>query len=181
MPLKGVLMISLLALLISSCKSNADAQEIQKGEKEISEESVGELYQDFNANPANRFQEEKNALIEYATNNGLSVVGTPTGLYYEIEDIGTGDYLKKGDPVVVHYRGVFLDGKEFDSSYARGEPIKFKVGEMNAGWNEGLTFMKKGDKATLLLPSRIAYGEKGFPGYIGPNTPIVFELVVLEE
>jgi FKBP-type peptidyl-prolyl cis-trans isomerase FkpA/FKBP-type peptidyl-prolyl cis-trans isomerase FklB len=143
------------------------------------EDAAAELYQNYKADPTDLFEKEENALIEYAMNNGITAVGTPSGLYYQIEDIGSGDFLKHGDQVRAHYKGMFLDGKEFDSSYKRGEPLSFKVGQMMKGWNEGLSFMKRGDKAVFLIPSKLGYGERGFPGYVPPNTPMVFELEVL--
>jgi FKBP-type peptidyl-prolyl cis-trans isomerase len=174
------LSILIFIISITACVSNVETKPEKSLGSVPGEEEVGDLYKEYSANPANRFQEEKNLLIEYATDNGLIVVGTPSGLYYEIEDIGTGPYIQHGDALRVHYTGKFLDGKEFDSSYGRGEPLAFKVGEMIPAWNEGLSFMKRGDKATLLVPSRIAYGSKGFPGYVPPYTPLVFELEVLE-
>jgi len=169
----------LLMLIFNACGHKEQTQGQSPKTAVSAEDATAELYRDYAADPASRFEEERNALIEYAMNNGIAAVSSPSGLMYEIQDLGTGDFLKSGEEVSAHYRGMFLDGTEFDSSYKRGEPLTFKVGQMMKAWNEGLTFMKKGDKAVFLIPSKIGYGERGFPGYVPPNTPMVFELEVL--
>ena len=69
---------------------------------------------------------------------------------------------------------VHLDGKEFDSSYGRGEPMTFMPVQMITAWQEALAMMNPGSTATLLVPSRLAYGKNGYPGFIAPDTPLVF-------
>lgn len=95
---------------------------------------------------------------------------------------GTGDEAKDGDVVKVNYRGTFLDGKEFDSSYSRNKPFEFTLGakQVIEGWDIGVRGMKVGGKRTLLIPPKMAYGEKGAGGVIPPNTPLKFEVELLE-
>lgn len=96
-----------------------------------------------------------------------------------LTDRGMGPALQWGEKVKVDYRGYFLDGKEFDSSYSRGKPIIFNVGQMIPGWNEALRKMASGSKATIIVPSRLGYGDQGFPGAVPPNTIIAFDIHVL--
>lgn len=101
----------------------------------------------------------------------------------KIEDIqvGQGQEVKKGDTVVMHYRGTLTDGKQFDSSYDRGEPFEtvIGVGRVIAGWDEGVPGMKIGGKRKLTIPPEMGYGESG-SGPIPPNATLIFEVELLE-
>ena len=103
-------------------------------------------------------------------------VTTASGLVYESLKEGTGDSPKATDTVKVHYKGTFLDGKEFDSSYKRGEPTEFPLNRVIPCWTEGVQRMKPGGKAKLTCPPAIAYGERGAGGVIPPNTTLNFEV-----
>lgn len=94
---------------------------------------------------------------------------------------GSGNEVKDGDSVEVHYLGTFLSGEKFDSSHDRNETFNFKVGagEVIKGWDQGLVGMKAGGKRVLLIPSDLAYGERGAPGAIPPNTPLKFEIELI--
>ncbi|HCX81209.1 MAG TPA: peptidylprolyl isomerase [Rhodoferax sp.] len=102
-----------------------------------------------------------------------------TGLVYRALKVGTGASPKASDTVKVHYRGTLPDGKEFDSSYKRGEPIEFPLGRVIACWTEGVQRMKVGGKAKLTCPPQIAYGERGAGGVIPPNATLLFEVELL--
>lgn len=80
--------------------------------------------------------------------------------------------------VRVHYRGTLLDGREFDSSYKRDKPIDFRLNQVIAGWQQGLQQMHVGDKATLYIPARLAYGDRRV-GIIEPASPLIFEVELL--
>lgn len=110
------------------------------------------------------------------------VITLPSGLQYKIITAGTGKMPTINDKVLCHYRGTFVDGKEFDSSYTRGEPITFPLTGVIKGWTEALQLMPVGSKWKLFIPSEIAYGEYG-KGDIGPNSTLVFdiELISIEE
>ena len=106
-------------------------------------------------------------------------VTTASGLVYESLKEGTGDSPKATDTVKVHYKGMFLDGKEFDSSYKRGEPTSFPLNGVIPCWTEGVQRMKPGGKAKLTCPPAIAYGAAGAGGVIPPNATLNFEIELL--
>jgi FKBP-type peptidyl-prolyl cis-trans isomerase FklB len=82
--------------------------------------------------------------------------------------------------VTVHYRGSLASGLEFDSSFARGEPVQFKVKDVIKGWQEALPLMRVGDHWQLFVPPELAYGERGQPPRIGPNEALVFEIKLVD-
>eukprot|EP00331_Platyophrya_macrostoma_P000617 CAMPEP_0176405888 /NCGR_PEP_ID=MMETSP0127-20121128/582_1 /TAXON_ID=938130 /ORGANISM="Platyophrya macrostoma, Strain WH" /LENGTH=104 /DNA_ID=CAMNT_0017784985 /DNA_START=49 /DNA_END=363 /DNA_ORIENTATION=- len=89
---------------------------------------------------------------------------------------------KKGNIVTVDYIGTLADGTKFDSTLDRKKPFKFRVesGEVIKGWDQGIVQMSKGERSRMTIPPSLAYGTKGFPGLIPPNTPIVFEVSLLD-
>jgi FKBP-type peptidyl-prolyl cis-trans isomerase FkpA len=106
-------------------------------------------------------------------------VVTTSGLVYRSLTDGSGPSPAATDTVKVHYRGTFPDGKEFDSSFKRGEPIEFPLDRVIKCWTEGVQRMKVGGKAKLTCPSAIAYGERGAGGVVPPNATLVFEVELL--
>lgn len=107
------------------------------------------------------------------------VVVRESGLQYKVLKEGTGPMPKADAIVSVHYRGTLLDGTEFDSSYARNEPLVLPVGGVIPGWTEALTLMKEGSKWQLYIPAALAYGEEGAPPAIGPNAALLFEVELI--
>jgi len=107
-------------------------------------------------------------------------VTTPSGLVYQSLKEGSGTSPTASDTVKVHYRGTFPDsGKEFDSSYKRGEPIEFPLSGVIPCWTEGVQKMKPGGKAKLVCPPNIAYGARGAGGVIPPNATLNFEVELI--
>ena len=106
-------------------------------------------------------------------------VTTKSGLVYQSIKEGSGASPAATDTVKVHYRGTFQDGKEFDSSYKRGEPTEFALNRVIPCWTEAVQLMKPGGKAKLTCPPAIAYGERGAGGVIPPNTTLDFEIELL--
>jgi len=102
-----------------------------------------------------------------------------TGLLYKVDKEGTGDAPKDSDTVVVNYKGTLIDGKEFDNSYTRGEPLSFRLDGVIPGWTEGLKNIKKGGKIKMVIPPELAYGKTGVPG-IPANSTLVFEVELLD-
>ncbi|MDF7679802.1 FKBP-type peptidyl-prolyl cis-trans isomerase [Enterobacteriaceae bacterium ESL0689] len=102
-----------------------------------------------------------------------------SGLLYKVETQGTGPEPKSSDTVVVNYKGMLIDGKEFDNSYTRGEPLSFRLDGVIPGWSEGLKNIRKGGKIHLVVPPELAYGKTGVPG-IPANSTLVFDVELLD-
>jgi len=107
------------------------------------------------------------------------VVETESGLQYKIEVEGEGLTPGEKDTVTVHYEGKLLDGTTFDSSYERGEPVEFPLGNVIKGWTEGMQYLKEGGKATLYIPAALGYGERGNQAIPG-NSVLVFEVELIK-
>lgn len=108
-------------------------------------------------------------------------ITTPSGLRYTDLALGTGESPKFGEKVTIHYTGFLMDGKKFDSSKDRYQPYSFIVGSGTTlgGWEEGVLTMKVGGKRKLIVPSGLAYGERGVQGAVPPNATVVFEIDLL--
>jgi FKBP-type peptidyl-prolyl cis-trans isomerase len=107
------------------------------------------------------------------------VVTLPSGLQYKILKEGTGPKPTPADSVVCNYRGTLIDGKEFDSSYKRGQPATFPVGQVIKGWTEALQLMPVGSKWQLFVPPDLAYGDRGAGPDIGPGATLIFEVELI--
>ena len=121
-------------------------------------------------------------LMTMTATAAAAIVTTPTGLKYEEHKVGTGIEAVKGKTVSVHYTGWLNEkgakGKKFDSSRDRGVPIEFPLGagKVIPGWDEGISGMKIGGTRTLLIPSKLGYGERGAGGVIPPNADLIFDV-----
>jgi FKBP-type peptidyl-prolyl cis-trans isomerase len=107
------------------------------------------------------------------------VVALPSGLQYKILTAGTGPKPTANDTVTCNYRGTLLNGKEFDSSYKRGQPASFPVSGVIKGWTEALQLMPVGSKWQLFIPADLAYGDRGAGGDIGPGETLIFEVELI--
>jgi FKBP-type peptidyl-prolyl cis-trans isomerase FklB len=145
---------------LTSLQQRAGAAQ-QKLQKETSEKnlSAGKAFMDENAKKE-------------------GVVTLPSGLQYRMITEGNGAKPSPSDTVTVNYRGTLVDGTEFDSSYKRGQPAKFRLDQVVKGWTEGLQLLKQGSKAQLVIPPALGYGERG-GGPIGPNSTLVFDIELL--
>ncbi|MFA5140068.1 MAG: FKBP-type peptidyl-prolyl cis-trans isomerase [Elusimicrobiota bacterium] len=117
-------------------------------------------------------------LTEAAAEKGAKK--TASGLVFKRLSAGKGGKPKASDTVKVHYRGTLVNGREFDSSYRRGEPAEFPLNGVIKCWTEGLQLMQKGEKAQLVCPSDIAYGSRGSSPVIPPDAVLVFEVELLD-
>ena len=120
---------------------------------------------------------EQEFLEQNAKREGVQV--TPSGLQYEILVEGTGQKPGADDTVLVHYKGMLIDGTVFDSSYERNEPAEFPLNMVIEGWSEGLQLMSVGSNYRLYLPSELAYGEQGAGSTIPPFSVLIFEVELL--
>ncbi|WP_157670759.1 FKBP-type peptidyl-prolyl cis-trans isomerase [Chitinibacter sp. GC72] len=107
-------------------------------------------------------------------------IKTESGIEITMLKEGKGAAPKALDTVSVHYRGTLPDGKEFDSSYKRGQPATFPLARVVPCWTEGVQKIKEGGKAKLVCPPKLAYGERGVPGVIPPNATLIFEVELLK-
>lgn len=114
-------------------------------------------------------------------NSAIEVAGVTTASGLRIEDVKVGDgpSPKMGQTVSVHYIGWLENGTEFNNSHKMGGPIDFELGGVIEGWNEGLSTMKVGGKRKLFIPSNLAYGARGRPPAIPPNSNLIFEIDLL--
>ena len=119
-------------------------------------------------------------LEENAKKDGVTT--TETGLQYEVLEEGEGASPAAEDIVKVHYRGTLLDGTEFDSSYKRNAPIDFALGmgQVIAGWDEGVSLLKVGDKARFVIPSDLGYGSRGAGGVIPGDATLIFDVELMD-
>ncbi len=156
----------------------------------LNQEQMAEVMQAFQAQ---KMEEQRQAMAKLAQDNldkgktyqdenakrdGVKV--TDSGLQYEVLEAGKGKSPKASDTVKVHYSGELIDGTQFDSSYARNEPVSFPLDGVIPGWTEGLQLMKEGGKSRLVIPADLAYGPGGMGNAIGPNETLVFEVELLE-
>lgn len=123
-------------------------------------------------------EEGKKFLADNAKKAGVKT--TASGLQYEVINSGEGATPKLTDQVTTHYRGTLINGKQFDSSYDRGEPATFPVNGVIKGWTEALQMMKEGDKWRLYIPYNLAYGERGAGQDIPPYSTLIFDIELLK-
>ncbi len=128
------------------------------------------------AGQANKLAGEK-FLAENKMREGM--IETDSGLQYRVIRQGKGEKPVSDDEVVVHYRGTLINGDEFDSSYARGEPVTLPVSGVIPGWQEILPMMPAGSRWQVYVPSHLAYGERGAGADIGPNAALIFDIELL--
>lgn len=143
---------------------------------------MAEIQAEMQKEAAAKSVEAKAAGAKFLADNGKreGVKTTASGLQYEVIKQGDGAKPIPTDQVSVHYQGTLLSGKEFDSSFKRGEPAKFGVQEVIKGWTEGLQLMSVGSKFKFFIPSDLAYGDNGAGGDIGPGETLVFEVELLK-
>ena len=140
-----------------------------------------EAFRTFEGSREKREAEEKAKQQELLDNVAKGYDETPSGLRYKILQNGDGKQATKGANVSVHYKGQLLDGTVFDSSYKRKQPIDFAIGmgQVIAGWDEGIQLLKVGDKARFVIPSNLAYGSAGAGGVIPPNATLIFDVELM--
>ena len=162
---------------LAGTKTLLTDEEAQAAIMEVQKEMQGKM-QEKNKEAADVNKRTGEAFL--AANKGKEgIVALPSGLQYKIEKAGTGPKPTATDSVVCNYRGTLIDGKEFDSSYKRGQPATFPVTGVIKGWTEALQLMPVGSKWQLFIPSDLAYGERGAGADIGPGATLIFEVELM--
>jgi peptidyl-prolyl cis-trans isomerase A (cyclophilin A) len=140
-----------------------------------------ESFRTFEGSRDKREADEKAKQKELLDSVAKGYDETASGLRYQILQKGDGKKATKGAGVSVHYKGQLLDGTVFDSSYKRKEPIDFNVGvgQVIAGWDEGILLLQVGDKARFVIPSELAYGSAGAGGVIPPDATLIFDVELM--
>ncbi|NDJ56081.1 FKBP-type peptidyl-prolyl cis-trans isomerase [Enterobacteriaceae bacterium 4M9] len=167
----------------------AGVQDAFADKSKLSDEEIEKTLQGFEARVKGAAQEKMEKDAKENADKGTkyrdafakekNVKKSTTGLLYQVEKEGSGDAPKDTDTVVVNYKGTLIDGKEFDNSYSRGEPLSFRLDGVIPGWTEGLKNIKKGGKIKLVIPPELAYGKTGVPG-IPANSTLVFDVELLD-
>jgi len=153
-------------------------QEVAEERQRFIEERQAQIDNQRNEEASVNLEEGQAFLAANAVKDGVKV--TESGLQYRVIEEGEGAQPTAADRVTVHYRGRLINGVEFDSSYGRGEPTTFGLSQVIPGWTEGLQLMREGGKYEFFIPSELAYGERGAPGAIGPNSALIFEVELVE-
>ncbi len=164
-------------------------KESQEGKSSLSEEEMKQTMTTFQ----NQMKEKQMAKMKESAGANKTageaflkenkekegIVTLESGLQYKVITQGDGEKPKASDTVKCHYKGTTIDGKEFDSSYKRGQPASFKVNGVIKGWTEALQMMSAGSKWMLYIPSDLAYGDRGAGQSIAPGSTLIFEVELL--
>jgi FKBP-type peptidyl-prolyl cis-trans isomerase len=162
---------------LSGKESRLSDEEMRAAVASLQEKTVAAMQASIKEKAQKNLAEGEKFLAENKTKEGVKT--TDSGLQYKVLEEGEGPTPKAGDTVTVHYRGTFVDGTEFDSSYQRGEPATFPLTGVIPGWTEALQLMKKGSKWVLYIPADLAYGERGAGNRIPPNSTLIFEVEMI--
>ena len=140
-----------------------------------------EAFRTFEGSREKRIASERDAARAELDKLASGFDETESGLRYQIIQKGAGKAAEKGKMVSVHYKGQLADGTVFDSSYKRNAPLDFQVGvgQVIAGWDEGICLLNVGDKARLVIPSDLGYGSAGAGGVIPPDATLVFDVELM--
>jgi FKBP-type peptidyl-prolyl cis-trans isomerase FkpA len=149
---------------------------------EVEEEMAKGREQEEKNKAAEKLQQaaDSTAIVKYLKQNKIKAKRTVNGVYVVMRKSLKGNKLVSGDTVSTHYTGKLLNGTRFDSSYDRGQPftLVLGIGQVIKGWDEGLMSLKKGEEATLYIPSGMAYGPRGAGAGIPPNAILVFDIEI---
>jgi FKBP-type peptidyl-prolyl cis-trans isomerase FklB len=162
---------------LSGTKPAMSEEEMRDALKNLQQQVMAKQQEKIKQLSEKNLQEGKAFLAKNRQKEGVKT--TSSGLQYKVLEKGKGPKPGPEDTVTVQYRGRFINGTEFDSSYKRNEPATFQVNGVIPGWTEALQMMRKGAKWELYIPSNLAYGESGAPG-IPPNSTLIFDVELLD-
>tara|TARA_B100000482_G_scaffold22184_1_gene14513 strand:+ start:3306 stop:4235 length:930 start_codon:yes stop_codon:yes gene_type:complete len=142
---------------------------------------AAKAFEEFNKSKADRIKKEREKEHKMLKDLSKGFSKTSSGLLYKFEKENNSQKPSNGNKVKVHYKGMLLDGTVFDSSFKRNQPIEFTlgIGQVIKGWDEGISLLGIGDKASFIIPSDLAYGASGAGGIIPPNATLVFEVELI--
>ncbi|MFQ5607532.1 MAG: FKBP-type peptidyl-prolyl cis-trans isomerase [Candidatus Zixiibacteriota bacterium] len=166
--------VGLGALLISYALAKTDA-----GDFTVRSDSAGRAADSAGVEAKVAGDKASDSIADSTGSMAKDTITTESGLKYIVHHEGSGPAAKRGQRVSVHYRGVLENGNEFDNSYKRKAPIQFPLGRGRVikGWDEGILGMRVGEARTLIIPGKLAYGERGMPAAgIGPNATLIFDV-----
>ena len=162
---------------LSGAKPAIEEKELESTMATFQQEMVQKRTERVAAEGAKNMKEGEAFLAANKTKPGI--ITLPSGLQYKIITEGTGAKPTAKDTIRCTYRGTLINGKEFDSSFKRGQPAELFLGQMIPGWIEGIQLMPVGSKWEFYIPSNLAFGERGIGADIGPNATLVFEVELL--
>ncbi|MBP6664662.1 MAG: TonB family protein [Chitinophagales bacterium] len=173
---------------LSDDRTNLTTEELSENEEELSEneEELSENEEELSENEEDMQAIEKQDSIDhvliqqYVVEHKLVGQYTLSGVFYVVEKEGKGEKPTIADTIVVDYKGSFLNGKKFDSSYDKGKAAQFPVAGIQKGWQDTITLFKEGSKVTIIIPSHLAYGNRGARPVILPNTILLFNIELLK-
>lgn len=163
--------------------TNADEEGTQPNTTDDSAKSQANTTKDANNNQeSNMNKTEKDPVTSFLEENAKKegVVTLNENLQYKVLEPGDGPQPNLHSSVTVHYEGTLVDGKEFDSSFKRNEPTTFSLDQVIQGWTEALPHMKTGATWMVYIGPKLAYGERGIPGVIPPNSVLVFKIKLIK-
>ena len=161
-----------------------------KGDSKLTDEQVKKVLEAFNQKMIKKRNDDQGAISaknkkageEFLKDNKMKqgVITLPNGLQYKVIVEGTGASPRDSSIVKVNYKGTLIDGREFDSSYKRGEPAQFPLNQVIKGWTLGLQLMKVGAKYQFFIPSDLGYGDNGAGEMIQPGSTLIFEVELID-
>jgi len=159
-------------------ESRLTEEEMMQAITEVKKSMMKKQLADRQSASAANIKEGKDYLAKNAKKPGVKTL--PNGIQYKVIKSGKGNSPSEDNTIFAHYQGSFIDGTVFDSSYERGTPLKFQMSNVIKGWGEVLKHMKPGDKWETVIPSDLAYGEKGAGQTIGANKTLLFTIELIQ-
>jgi FKBP-type peptidyl-prolyl cis-trans isomerase FklB len=161
---------------LSGSKPQLSQEEMQQTISELQKRFIAAREKEIKEISARNLAAGKAFLEENKKKEGIKTL--PSGLQYKVLTEGSGKTPKAADNVTVNYKGTFINGSEFDSSYKRGKPTTFQVDKVVKGWTEALQLMKEGSKWELFIPPELGYGDRG-GGPVPTNSILIFEVELI--
>jgi len=177
----GLAAIVALAACATSTDSESMADKTEAATKAVKQTvDPGKSLPVSKRTPAQQMDADKALIQKYVADNGLQGKYTESGIFYSIEKEGSGANPTRQNTVTCHYRGTLLTGKQFDSSYDRGQPASFPLTRVIPGWQEGIPLLKKGGKGKLIIPSGLAYGPVTRGADLPANSVLIFDVELVD-